>query len=101
MSHGPVPAAAAGDMLPATTTPPATTTATLNSVIACRARRSRDHKLMVNLPFLTAGQIHTGDRQRTRWRSIPDVPPATSNSVKLSEFGDPAVKSERAPVQAA
>src|SRR5215469_5897171 len=51
MSHGPVVAAAAGDMLPATT-PPATATAALHSAIACRARRSRDPTVIMSLPFV-------------------------------------------------
>src|SRR6266700_583889 len=50
MSHGPVPAATAGDAPPATTTPPANATAAPHSTIACLVRRSRDRTVMANLP---------------------------------------------------
>src|ERR1700730_8324677 len=61
MSHGPVPAAAAGDMPPVTTAPPASARAAPHRTIACLVRRSRDRTVvMENLPFRSRGHCWSG-----------------------------------------
>src|ERR1700738_1754693 len=61
MSHGPVPAAAAGDVPPVTTAPPASATAAPHRIIACLVSRSRDRTVMENFLSLVRWTSDCGD----------------------------------------